>query len=700
VLAAALAALAADVSLPPLPPTPKKPHVDVYHGVKVEDDYHWLEDWNDPAVRDWSDAENRHARAYLAALPGRQQIRERLKALISRVPAAYYGFEYTPSVLFALKFDSSKQQPTLITLESPDRPESERTVVDPNQIDPKGATTIDFYSPSLDGRLVAVSLSEGGTENGTLHLYDVRSGKVLPDVIPRVNKGTGGGSVAWNADGSGFYYMRFPSPGERPPEDLDFYQQAYFHKLGVPVSDDAYSLGKDLPRIAEVQLRSSRDGRYILATVANGDGGEFEHFLLPAGGQWRQLTEFWDGFTRAAFGRDQALYMVCLKGSPRGRILRLPLAQPELAAARTIVPQADDVIQALAVTDSRLFVADVWGGPSDIRVFDLEGHAQGKILLQPVSSAFGLLALQGDQVLYENESYLQPPAWFRFDASSGKATRTALFVKPTVDFSDTEVVREFANSKDGTKVPLSILRRKGTRLDGRNPTLLTGYGGFGISLTPSYDLTARLWLDQGGVLAIANLRGGSEFGEAWHRAGMLTHKQNVFDDFAACAQYLIQAGYTNPSKFAIQGASNGGLLMGAALVEHPSLFRAVVSGVGIYDMLRNELSPNAVFNVTEYGSVKDPEQFQALLAYSPYHHVAQGAAYPAVLFMTGANDPRVNPMNSRKMTAALQAASSSGLPILLRASADTGHIGSSLDEQIEEGADAFAFLFEQLGLAR
>jgi prolyl oligopeptidase len=700
IVLAAWAALAADVSLPPIPPTPKKPHTDVYHGVKVEDDYHWLEDWNDPAVREWSDAENHRARAYLAALPDRQQIRERLKALISQVPAAYYGFEYTPSALFALKFDPTKQQPTLVALDSPDKPESERIVVDPSQIDPKGATTIDFYSPSLDGRLVAVSLSEGGTENGTLHIYEVRSGKALADVIPRVNKGTGGGSVTWKADGSGFYYMRFPSPGERPPQDLDFYQQAYFHKLGAPPSDDTYSLGEGLPRIAEVQLRSSRDGRYFLATVANGDGGQFEHFLLGPDGHWKQLTEFSDGFTRAVFGRDGALYMVCLKGSPRGRILRLPLEHPALASARTIVPEADDVVQAVAVSDSRLYVAGVWGGPSDIRVFDLEGRAQGKIPLQPVSSVFGLIALAGDEVLYENESYIQPQAWFRFDPASGKAMRTALFVKPTVDFSDTEVVREFATSKDGTRVPMSIMRRKGTPLDGQNPTLLTAYGGFAISLTPAYDVAARLWLDQGGVLAIANLRGGSEFGEEWHKAGMLTHKQNVFDDFAACAQYLIETGYTNPKKLAIQGASNGGLLMGAALVQHPNLFRVVVSGVGIYDMLRNELSPNAVFNVTEYGSVKDPEQFKALYAYSPYHHVVEGTAYPAVLFMTGANDPRVNPMNSRKMTAALQAGSSSGLPILLRASADTGHIGSSLDEQIDEGADAFAFLFQQLGLTK
>jgi prolyl oligopeptidase len=697
-LAVALAALAADVTLPPLPPTPKKPQIDVYHGVKVEDDYQWLENWNDPAVRNWSDAENRHARAYLAALPGRHEIRDRLKALITHVPASYYGFQYTPSILLAFKFDTAKQQPVLVTLDSPDKPQSERVVVDPNKLDSKGTTTIDFCVPSLDGSRVAVSLSEGGSENGTLHIYDVRSGKALADVIPRVNKGTGGGSVAWNADGAGLYYTRYPSPGERPQQDLDFYQQVYFHKLGTPLSEDAYSLGKDLPRIAEIQLQTSPDGRYVLATVANGDGGEFQHFLRGADGDWRQLTQFSDGATRAVFGRDEALYMVCLKESPHGRILRLLLDRPELSSARTIVPQADDVIESVALSDTRLYVSGVWGGPSDIRVFDLEGHARGKIPLEPVSSVFGLLALKGDVLLYENESYIQPQAWYRFDASTGKSTRTALFVKPSVDFSDTEVVREFAASKDGTKVPMSIIRRKGTRLDGRNPALLTAYGGFGISLTPSYDLTARIWLDQGGVMAIGNLRGGSEFGEEWHKGGMLTHKQNVFDDFAACAQYLIKAGYTNPSKLAIQGASNGGLLMGAELTQHPNLFRAVVSGVGIYDMLRNELSPNAVFNVTEYGSVKDSEQFKALYAYSPYHHVVKGTAYPAVLFMTGANDPRVNPMNSRKMAAALQAATASGLPVLLRTSADTGHIGSSLEEEIEEDADTFAFVFKQLGM--
>jgi prolyl oligopeptidase len=328
----------------------------------------------------------------------------------------------------------------------------------------------------------------------------------------------------------------------------------------------------------------------------------------------------------------------------------------------------------------------------------LEGHERSKIPIQPISAAFGLVALDGDDVMYQSESYLTPPSWFRFDSASGKAERTTLFMKPTADFSDVEVVREFAVSKDGTKVPISIIRRKNTKLDGNNPTLLTGYGGYRISINPSYDVNVRVWLDQGGVFAEANLRGGGEYGEDWHRAGMLTNKQNVFDDFAACAEHVIQAGYTKSSRLAILGGSNGGLLMGAELTQHPKLFRAVASAVGIYDMLRNELSPNAVFNVTEYGSVKDPVQFQVLYAYSPYHHVIDGTPYPAVLFLTGANDPRVNPMHSRKMTARLQLATSSGLPILLRTSSNSGHINASLNERVERTADIYAFLLHEIGV--
>jgi len=690
---------AASVSPPPVPPTPKRPTTTVYHGVVVKDDYQWLENWDDAAVVVWSAAQNSRARAILDALPSRKQIRAQLKTLFEKTSASYYSLVYRPGVLFALEELPPSQQAFLITLASPDDPRSARIVVDPNRIDPKGLTRIDFYEPSRDGRLVAVSLSQGGSENGTLHVYDVSTGKELQDVIPRVNEGTAGGSVAWNADGSGFYYTRYPRPGERPDADLPFYQQVYFHKLGRPASEDSYSIGQDFPRIAEVQLQSERDGPNILATVANGDGGKYAHYLLGPKGKWVQLTQFSDGIKEAAFGQDQFLYLLSRNDAPRGKILRLPLDRPVLAGAKTIVPQGDNVIQFGVPTAGRLYVTEVAGGPSNLRIFEADGRYLGTVPIEPLSSVQNLVALDGDAILYLNESYIDPPAWFRLDPASGKTSKTALSTKSSVAFNDTEVVREFATSKDGTRIPLNILRRKGTALDGRNPTLLTAYGGFGISLTPRFDDAVRLWLDHGGVWAVANLRGGGEYGEEWHKSGMLIRKQNVFDDFAACAYYLIKNGYTNPTKLAVVGGSNGGLLMGAALTQHPQLFRAVVSFVGIYDMLRSEATtPNAAFNTTEYGTVRDPDEFKALYAYSPYHHVVDGTAYPAVLFLTGANDPRVNPMQSRKMTARLQAASTSGLPILLRTSAESGHGASSADEDIEQNADMFAFLFDQLGM--
>ena len=699
-----LAAPGASNDLPPLPATPRKPVVDEYHGVRVVDDYRWLEDWNDPAVRDWSEAQNRHTRAYLDRLPKRQIIRTRLEALITGSSSRYYYVQVRQGLLFAMKMQPPMNQPYLVTLKSTDDVASERVIVNPNQIDPKGTTAIDFYVPSLDGRLVAVSLSQGGSEEGTVHVYDVATVKELGDVVPRVNGGTAGGSVAWNSDGSGFYYTRYPRGDERPKEDMDFYQQVYFHKLGTSTSEDTYSIGKDFPRIAEIQLGTSEDGHYLLATVANGDGGEFAHYLLrlASGTQppaWRQITRFSDKVTQAAFGKDGSLYLLSRHGAPRGRIIRMPAGKPVLASAQTVVPESEAVIRNVVPAASRLYVVDLVGGPSRIRVFDYQGRQAGEVPILPSSAVWGVAA-KDDEAIFENESFLVPEAWYHFDPSTNTVARTALFQKSPADFGDTEVVREFATSKDGTKVPMSVIRRKGIRLDGRNPALLTGYGGFGVSLQPYFDPTLRLWLDQGGVFVIANLRGGGEGGEEWHNAGKLTRKQNVFDDFIACATHLIDAGYTNPSRLAIEGGSNGGLLMGAALTQRPDLFRVVISFVGIYDMLRNEaMTANAVFNVTEYGTIKDREQFKALYSYSPYHHVVEGTPYPAIMFLTGANDPRVNPANSRKMAARLQAATSSKLPVLLRTSSSSGHgIGSALSEQIDEQADVYTFLFDQLGV--
>jgi prolyl oligopeptidase len=682
------------------PPSAKKPVTDVYHGVQVSDDYRWLENWDDPAVRKWSAAQNRHARAWLDALPNRTAIGKRVKGLNSDASPDYFGLRYRGGQLFALKFQPPKDQPFLITLRSADEPDSAQVIVDPTRLNPKGTTTIDFYVPSRDGRLVAVSLSEGGSEEGTLHIYEAASGKELGDIIPRVYGGTAGGSAAWNAESTGFYYTRYPRGTERAKEDLNFYQQLYFHKLGTPTADDTYVLGKDFPRIAEITLETSEDGRYLLVTVANGDGGEFAHYLHGPSGHWMQLTRFTDKITGAVFGPDETVYLLSRQDAPRGKILRLLLAGPKLAEAATVVPESEAAIMSYLPTANRLYVVDLVGGPSQIRVFDRDGKPHKPVPIKPVSSVAQLVRLgAGDNILFRNETFIHPPAWYLFEASDGKAVRTKLFRTSPADFSDTEVVRVFAVSRDGTKVPLNILKRKGTKLDGRNPTVLYGYGGYNISVVPRFKASRIVWLEQGGVYAVANLRGGGEYGEAWHLAGNLTRKQNVFDDFIACARYLIDKKYTNPGKLAIEGGSNGGLLMGAALTQQPELFRAVVSHVGIYDMLRVELHPNGAFNVTEFGTVEDPDQFKALFAYSPYHHVKDGTAYPAVLLLTGENDARVDPYHSRKMAARLQAATTSGRPVLLRTSASSGHgVDSSLSERIAEETDVFAFLFDQLGV--
>jgi prolyl oligopeptidase len=699
----------ADTPVAP-PATPRQPVTEDFHGTQVIDPYRWLENAKDPAVQKWTEEQFRYARAMLDQNPDLPAIRQRVKELMTYQSPSYGGLIERGGKLFAIKSQPPKNQAFLITLESVDRPDSARVVLDPNVLNPKGTTAIDMYLPSHDGRLVAISLSEGGSEQGDLHVYEVDTGKELKDdMVPRVHGATAGGSVAWKADGSGFYYTRYPRRQERPPADMDFYQQLYFHKLGTPTDQDIYVLGKGLPRIAEVSVHMSEDGRYMLATVANGDGGEFEHFLLSPDGQWTQLSRFEDKVQAGAFGPDDALYLFSLQDAPRGKILRLDVKHPELSAARVIVPPGDAVIEGEAnglaghganftVTANRLYVVDQTGGPSQIRVFDHDGRALSKVPVRGIASVSKPVPVGGDAVLFRVGTYLEPSAWFHFDPATGEIRRTALAQTSPVNFEDTEVIRDTATSKDGTKVPLTILMRKGTKLDGKNPTLLTGYGGFNISLQPDYGRIRRVWLDAGGIMAIANLRGGGEYGEEWHRAGSGVHKQNVFDDFIACAQYLIDHHYTNPDKLAIQGGSNGGLLVGAALVQRPELFRAVVAQVGIYDMLLHDRHPNGAFNIPEYGTARDPEQFRAIYAYSPYQHVQDGAGYPAVFLLSGANDGRVDPGNSRKMAARLQEASSAKRPILLRISKSGHGAGTALSERIEQQADIFGFLFDQLGM--
>ena len=685
------------------PDTPKRPVTDTYVGTtgphRVTDDYRWLEALDDPAVKDWVTLQNTATRRVLDAMPARAAIRDELRQLIGRAPVTRSAFVAEGGKLFALKRQPPANQPMLVMLDGPDALDTERVVLDPNTRNEKGTTAIDWFVPSHDGRLVAVSLSDNGSEKGTLRFFETATGSELGDVVPRVQNPTGGGSVAWNADGSGVFFTRYPAPMERPAADMGFHQQVWFHKIGTRSAFDTVSLGDELPRIAEVKLSASDDGRHVLASVNYGDGGAVGFWLLGPNG-WRRLADFDEGFRSAAFGRDGRLYAVALRGSPRGRVVAMKLGAPMLARATTVVAQSDAAIDQVVPTASRLYVVATLGGPSELRVYTLAGAALPKPALEPISTATLGARLGGDAILYGNQSFLTPFAWYRLDPKrdGGKAVRTVLSAPPDdLSLGDVVVTRVMARSKDGTQVPVNVVARRDVKLDGSNPTLLTAYGGYGLSQRPRYSRRTAFWLRHGGVYALANVRGGGEFGDEWHLNGNLTKKQNVFDDFAGAARMLVERGYSSPKKLAIEGGSNGGLLMGAVLVQHPELFGAVVSHVGVYDTLRAENTPNGAFNVPEFGTVKDPAQLDALLAYSPLHGVQDGAAYPPVLLLTGINDGRVDPWQSLKMAARLQAANPKGRAVLLRVAGDAGHgQGMSLSSTIEQDADAFAFLFDAL----
>jgi len=697
------------------PATRRTPVVDRYHGVEVKDDYRWLEDAASPEVQAWVAAQNKSTRWFLDALPGQEALRRRVREIRAIEVPRFGSLKSAGGRIFALRFRPPQQQPVVVVLSSVDRPDEAKVVVDPNALDATGGTSIDWYVPSLDGRKVAVSLAKGGSERGDAHVYDADTGRALPDVVTRVNYGTAGGSLAWDAQAAGFYYTRYPRPGERPEADLDFYTQVYYHRLGTPEAQDRYEIGKDFPRIAEIDLRARADGRYLLANVQNGDGGEFEQHLRRPDGSWTRLSRFEDRVLEAVFDpADDSLLVLSRQGAPRGRLMKLPLrASGPLESGRPFLAEGEAVIEPsfsfdpsskIVATDKHLYLVEQVGGPQRVRVLDRADLEPSVLPLPEASAVYQIVPEPGrDALLVQSASYVEPTAWYRFEpgaaGAAGRLAKTGLAVEFPISLRDAAVSREWVTSKDGTRVPLTVIAPNGAKRDGSNPTLLGGYGGYGISQIPFFDPGLRLWLDRGGVLALANLRGGGEFGQAWHDAGRLLLKQNVFDDFIACAEQLVKSGYTSPKRLAIEGGSNGGLLMGAVLTQRPELFAAVVSHVGIYDMLRVELSPNGAFNVPEFGSVKDKAQFEALYAYSPYHHVKDGAAYPPVLLPTGANDPRVDPMHSRKMAARLQAATGGRSLVLLRASAASGHgIGTGLDERIALEADTLAFLFAALGM--
>lgn len=677
-----------------------------YHGIAVEENYRWLENWDNKAVKEWSKAQNITTRNYLDQLPYRQQLSARIEQIKAEKIKNYFSATHAGERAYFFKNQPSKQQALLVEVSLTADQKTERIIFDPNEVDKSGATTIDWYRISPDGKLVALALSKNGSEVSNLHIVDIMSGKQVDHIIPRVNAPTAGGDIAWLSDSSGFYYTRYPRVGERGPEDMNFYQQLWFHKLGSELIADRYEIGREFPRIAELGIRIDRNSGQLLVNMQYGDSGQFQLHLKDNDGKWRQISDYDNEVVQAEFVNKDTLLVLSRKNAPRGKFLLWDLSSKNDVSETEIVPQSDVTLASdfwssptFIVHHKHIYATVIDGGPSYVRVFNLQGE---RLATPPIPelSGIGQLAPWGaNELMIRQYSNLTSNKWLRLNVEHNEVLDTAFSSYSTVDFADATVVREFAVSKDGTKVPVTIIHPKGIALNASHPVLLTGYGGYGISLKPHFLASRKVWLEQGGIIAIANLRGGGEYGEDWHRQGMLTKKQNVFDDFAGVMSHLIKRRYTKPTMLAIEGGSNGGLLMGAMITQHPGLFAVTISHVGIYDMLRSELEANGEFNIPEFGTVKDEAQFKALHAYSPYHHVETGTHYPAILFMTGENDGRVDPLHSRKMTAALQAANASKNPILLRTSSSTGHgSGTPLSEGIKQDVDRFSFLFATLGI--
>jgi prolyl oligopeptidase len=680
--------------------TPREPVIDTYHGVAVADDYQWLEDRDSEATRRWTAAQDARTRAYLEALPFRDAIRHRFEEILKVESTSYDALSLGGSTYFALKTQPPLQQPFLVALGGLDDTAGERVVVDPNALDASGAVTIDWYSASPDGSRVAVSLSEHGTEDGTVHVYDAATGETVDGPLAHVNSGTAGGSLAWRADSGAFWCTWHAAPGTVPDADLGFFQEVWFHEFGADGDRRELAGVFAEARIAENFLHASPDGRWVIDLVQKGDGGEFQIFARRQEGDapWRMIADLGDECIRAVFG-GRWLFLLSMRGGPRGQVLRLELDDEVTVADATVVVAPGDLpIEEIAATDARLWVLDIDGGPSRIRAFDHDGNALPAIALPAVSSVAPPLELGRGAVAWAAETFVSPRSWWTFADDDAEPRRTALDTVTPIEFTDVEVERVFATSKDGTRVPINLLYRAGTPQDGSAPAVLYAYGGFAISLKPSFEPSRLLWLEQGGVYAVANIRGGGEYGREWHHAGRLETKQNCFDDFAACADHLVQTRVTSRERLGIMGGSNGGLLMGAVLTQRPDIAAAVVCAVPVLDMLRYELTPNGAFVVAEFGSVRDPDLFRALHAYSPYHNVVDGTAYPPVLFTAGEYDPRVDAYFAKKMVARLQAATSSDQPILLRMESGGHGIGQSLDQAVGLVSDYYTFFLDRMGL--
>jgi prolyl oligopeptidase len=678
---------------------PKVPvHVveDTVHGHTISDPYRWLENGDSPETQQFVHDQLAYTRSILDPLPLRDQIHKRLTELLSlgAIAAPQIGGPY----YFYTRREGKQNQPVLLVREGLNG--KDRALVDPNQMSSDGTAAMDWWYPSDDGKYVAYGISSSGSEQSVLHVVETASGKVLPDTIDR----TRFGSVAWKKDNSGFYYDRNPQKGDVPTGEEVYHVKVFYHALGSDPSTDKLFFGDGLgaQEIPGVQFADD-DSRWLLIKVfVTYVKAELYLQDLQAGTPPVKITPdkeaLYDG---EIFGGE--LYITSNEDAPRFRMFVADVAHPQRDNWKEAIPQSDAVLLNIGVFGKRLLGLYEKNASSQLKLFELSGKAIFDVPLPTIGSVAGLGGKwDRNEMFFGFQSFTVPPSVYRVDLSTNQ---TALWDKITapIDPAAYEVKQLWFNSKDGTKVPMFVFHKKGLKLDGKSPALLTGYGGFNISMTPQFVPDRFVWLDHGGVFAVANLRGGAEFGEEWHRAGMLEKKQNVFDDFIAAAEYLIAQKYTDKDHLAIRGGSNGGLLMGAMITQRPDLFRAVVCQVPLLDMLRYQNFLIAKLWVPEYGSADDPRQFDWLYAYSPYHHLKPGAEYPSILFMTADSDSRVDPMHAKKMAALMQAQAANGQsrerPILLRIEPKAGHgVGKPISKQIEEQTDINAFLFWQLGV--
>jgi len=684
------------------PQTHTVDQVDDYHGTLVADPYRWLEETDSPQTRDWIEAQNALTFGFLAGIPARDGIRRRLTELWDYAKASApveRGGRY-----FQLRNTGLQNQDVLVVMAAPDG--EGQVLLDPNTLSADGTVALTGWSLSDDGRRLAYATSASGSDWLTWRVRDVTTGQDLPDLI-EWSKFSG---AEWRKDGSGFYYARYDAPvAGQDYTGVNYYQKLYFHRLGEPQAQDALVYERPDQKEWGFSTGVSDDGQYLILTVWQGTDVRNRLFYqdLRSGGPVVELIPELEAAYHFVGNDGSLFYFRTDLDAPRGRLIAVDTSRPDKSAWRTLIPESADTLELVTMVHDEFVALYLHDGHHLLRRFDRQGHLLADIALPALGSIpstgefLNLTGRRSDDVMfYGFASFLYPVTIYRYDFEQGQSE---LVFAPPVSFdAGPYVTRQlFVTSQDGTRVPIFLTHRRDLKLDGHNPTLLYGYGGFNIASVPAFIVSRLIWLEMGGVFASANLRGGGEYGEEWHQAGMLHNKQNVFNDLIACAEYLIAEKVTCTPRLAIMGRSNGGLLVGACLTQRPELFGAAVPFVGVMDMLRFQKFTIGWAWVSDYGSSDDPEQFRTLYRYSPLHNLKAGTRYPATLVVTGDHDDRVVPGHSFKFAAALQAAQAGDAPVLIRIQTKAGHgLGKPTALLIGEETDVYAFLAEVLGIER